>query len=457
MPRASEDYYAKEKAYAEAVYAIHEGRYKDVSDAARKTFLNRRVLADRYNGKSSKSTRQAGGKRLSKDQEEALVQYILRCDERNMSLTPQLIEAAANFLLDDVKPVGENWVKRFLKRNPSLKKRRHRSILANRQAAYHIQELEIYFRRLEEVIEKYGIIECDIWNIDETGFRIGCDKSRVVVTLDTKRPAKIADSDNREYVTAMEAANAEGDTIPPMLIFKGADLVMHKWSATNDLHRSITLASSESAYINDDLAIDYIKHFIDAVKRKRIGIYILLIMDGCDSHKTYEFGDLCTKNNIIPFLLPSHSTHILQPLDVGVFQAYKQHHGNELYRAVLRDNVKFDKLAFLVVFQTFRNLAFKASTIKHAFKRIGILPFNLAIVLDPAKKKHALEIAVARPAREDTPNLDDCLYRISRGPGSHHRNIREMREHYLKYGEFFLDPDQMINCLDGWQAQTHAY
>jgi len=108
MPRASEDYYAKEKAYAKAVYAIHEGKYKDVSDAARKTFLNRRVLTNRYNGKSSKSTRQAGGKRLSKNQEEALVQYILRCDERNMSLTPQLIETTTNFLLDDVKPVGEN-------------------------------------------------------------------------------------------------------------------------------------------------------------------------------------------------------------------------------------------------------------------------------------------------------------------------------------------------------------
>jgi len=32
-----------------------------------------------------------------------------------------------------------------------------------------------------------------------------------------------------------------------------------------------------------------------------------------------------------------------------------------------------------------------------------------------------------------------------------------MCERYQKYGEFFSDPDQMFNCLDGWQAQTHAY
>jgi len=49
-----------------------------------------------------------------------------------------------------------------------------------------------------------------------------------MITLNTKRPAKIADSDNREYVIAMEAANAESDTISPMLIFKEADLVMYK-------------------------------------------------------------------------------------------------------------------------------------------------------------------------------------------------------------------------------------
>lgn len=188
----------------------------------------------------------------------------------------------------------------------------------------------------------------------------------------------------------MKTTNVEDDTISSMLIFKEAGL------ATNNLHISITLAFNEFVYINNNLTIDYIKHFINAIKRQRIDIYILLIIDNCDSHKIYELDNLCIKNNIILFLLPSHSTHIWQSLDVEIFQAYKQHDGNKLYRVVLRDNVKFDKLAFLVVFQTFLNLAFKAFTIKHAFKQIDILPFNLVIVLDLAKKKHALEIVVAR-------------------------------------------------------------
>jgi len=45
----------------------------------------------------------------------------------------------------------------------------------------------------------------------------------------------------------------------------------------------------------------------------------LLIIDGHDSHVTWEFLDYCLQNDIIPLCLPAHSTHILQPLDVGLF------------------------------------------------------------------------------------------------------------------------------------------
>lgn len=171
---------------------------------------------------------------------------------------------------------------------------------------------------------------------------------------------------------------------------------MHKQFATNNLYRDITLASSEFVYINNDLAIDYIKHFINVVKRKRVDIYILLIINSCNSHKTFEFEDLYIKNNIISFLFLLHSTYILQSFNIEVFQIYKQHYENKIYKIVLRDNIKFDKLAFLKIFQIFRDIAFKLSTIKHVFKQIDILLFNFVVVLDFAKKKHAFEVVVAR-------------------------------------------------------------
>jgi hypothetical protein len=45
----------------------------------------------------------------------------------------------------------------------------------------------------------------------------------------------------------------------------------------------------------------------------------LLIMNGHTSHVAWEFFDYCLSNDIIPLCLPAHSTHLLQPLDVGLF------------------------------------------------------------------------------------------------------------------------------------------
>jgi DDE superfamily endonuclease len=42
-------------------------------------------------------------------------------------------------------------------------------------------------------------------------------------------------------------------------------------------------------------------------------------MDGHSSHLTKEFIDYCFNYKISPFLLPAHSTHLLQPLDISVF------------------------------------------------------------------------------------------------------------------------------------------
>ena len=49
----------------------------------------------------------------------------------------------------------------------------------------------------------------------------------------------------------------------------------------------------------------------------------LLTMDGHKSHISLEVAKLARENSIHLLCLPSHSSHLLQPLDVGVFSAVK--------------------------------------------------------------------------------------------------------------------------------------
>jgi len=60
------------------------------------------------------------------------------------------------------------------------------------------------------------------------------------------------------------------------------------------------------------------------------GKYRLLILDGHTSHFNWAFFEFCLNNKIIPFCLPAHSTHLLQPLDVGLFGPLQRYYSNGL-------------------------------------------------------------------------------------------------------------------------------
>jgi hypothetical protein len=90
-------------------------------------------------------------------------------------------------------------------------------------------------------MEKYGIDPADIYNMDETGFRIGVIAGRIVITHLTTKAVYLADPDNRESLTAVETIGADGSTIPPMLILKG-DVLLEKYFE-NDLENETLLAT----------------------------------------------------------------------------------------------------------------------------------------------------------------------------------------------------------------------
>ena len=56
----------------------------------------------------------------------------------------------------------------------------------------------------------------------------------------------------------------------------------------------------------------------------------LLIVDGHNSHFSVEFLTYFSDARIQLFCLPSHTTHILQPLDVGLFGPLQKYYGKRV-------------------------------------------------------------------------------------------------------------------------------
>ena len=75
---------------------------------------------------------------------------------------------------------------------------------------------------------------------------------------------------------------------------------------------------------------------------------VILIQDGHGSHVSIELIELARKNDVHLLCLPAHCTHILQPLDVGVFKSFKTKACSNYLAANPGCVVTLEKLAFLV-------------------------------------------------------------------------------------------------------------
>ena len=79
-------------------------------------------------------------------------------------------------------------------------------------------------------------------------------------------------------------------------------------------------AKSDNGWINGDILMLWFKFFLRNIPPARP---VLLIMHGHGSHVSIDLIELARSNGVDLLCLPSHTTHILQPLDVGVFKSFK--------------------------------------------------------------------------------------------------------------------------------------
>src|ERR1700733_9248509 len=118
----------------------------------------------------------------------------------------------------------------------------------------------------------------------------------------------------------------------------------------------------------------------------------LLILDGHNSYCTYSFVLFCESKRIIVICLPSHTTHVLQPCDVGVFGPLASSWKAEVNQAG-QEYLIISKYNLLEFYHRARERAMTKSTIISAFAATGIWPFDRDI-LDPI---------IFEPSKNTTP------------------------------------------------------
>ena len=291
--------------------------------------------------------------RLSDDQELAVCQYLDRMDSIGTSARLQMVTSCANTILRNahtgpsLPPVVSNqWANGFLNRHPEYFVRKQKSIDSDRKKAHQPDNIRTWFAKYHAVCEKHSIQPCNQYNFDKTGFCIGIRRDQCIITRDTTRQTYLDTSMNRSLVTVCETISGDGSVLPPMVILPGA-IYQEYWYTTTCLPDNYLIGLSDSGYNNDQLTMKWLVHFQWFSAQRQSGLYRLLLLDGFGSHCTKEFIDYCDNHRIIPFCLPPHSSHLLQPLDVVVFQPYKHYHAEAVEAATRMGCGDFDNAEFL--------------------------------------------------------------------------------------------------------------
>ena len=132
---------------------------------AREYKVDYQRLKRRFKGGSSKSTRQPTNRKLTDEQEDALIEYVKRMDHVGTGARIEMVERSANQILAQAHgdssttppTVGIHWLQRFRERHEDLLLVKQKSMELDRQVSHDPQAFRRYFQMLEQELSSHGI------------------------------------------------------------------------------------------------------------------------------------------------------------------------------------------------------------------------------------------------------------------------------------------------------------
>jgi hypothetical protein len=284
------------------------------------------------------------------------------------------------------------------RRQSALQTKWNRKLHSQRAQYEDPVSINAWFTLVEETRQRYGILDEDIYNSDETVFMMGvASTSNVATSFDTVGRATVVQPGNREWVTTIECINASGWSIPPIMILSAKS---HQVDWYHNLPPDWVVADSDNGWTTDELRLEWAKHFHEHTEARSTGAYRLLIFDGHSSHVTPEFDQYCTDNKIITLCMPPHTSHRLQPLDAGCFSPLKTAYGRQVAELARQGVFHVSKVDFLWIYPQIRLTALSEQNIKAGFQATGLNPPCRERVLS------SLTVIVSTPSPPGTPAGD---------------------------------------------------
>jgi hypothetical protein len=163
---------------------------------------------------------------------------------------------------------------------------------------------------------------------------------------------------------------------------------------------------------------------------------------------------ICKEKKIIATSMPSHSSHILQPLDVGCFGPLKRAYSQQIEQLVKSHINHVTEVDFLIAFKAAFFTTMRETSMKAEFRALELVPLDLDIVLSKLNIKLRTPSPPGSPATTMGPLISQTLHSPTEA-GSQSTLIKDRidRHHSSSQTPIYEAVDQLAK---GTQALAHS-
>ena len=242
-----------------------------------------------------------------------------------------------------------------------------------------------------------------IFNMDET--MVSSNKKLKILCPNGYSGLTVSDHEY-PHITACVTIGASGVLMKPFFILPNKK----KLNGLEEFQDEAYFASSESGWMNKKVFTHWAMCFLSDILHYKLRLpshlrkqRILLIMDGHRSRANFFIAKLFAIHGIDILIFPGHTSHLLQPFDVGVASSLKTAYQKELhgYKVELDENGMLKKTGKFnvgavrkMMIRCLINALHKSAlpdNIKKGFEISGIAPLNKNV---PLSSQYAMEVPV---------------------------------------------------------------
>jgi hypothetical protein len=234
---------------------------------------------------------------------------------------------------------------------------------------------------------------------------------------------------NREWVTIIECVSSKGISIPPWIILKAGPQHATWYQEPSLFNKGYAIARSQNGWTTDEIGLRWLKEMFEPhSKNHSTGAKRLLILDGHGSHLTADFDAFCKENAIICLCMPPHASHLLQPVDVGVFGPLKRAYGKLVEEMMIAGNNHIDKEDFLSLYPPAREKGFTRENIRSGFAGAGLNPLDQEWVLE----KITFQLRTPTPTLVDVEGSISSAFQTPQNPRQLDHKVRSLQRSLRK-------------------------